>query len=56
MFTNCTSLRYIKCLATTKTASKCLEGWVTGVAASGIFVKEDGITWATYPGRNQHLR
>ena len=26
MFSGCSNLRYIKCLATTKTASKCLEG------------------------------
>ena len=47
MFTGCSNLRYIKCLATTKTATDCLKGWVTSVAATGIFVHEDDVSWTT---------
>ena len=47
MFTNCSNLNYIKCLATTKSASKCVEGWVTNVAAQGTFVKNSNTTWST---------
>lgn len=34
-----TSVNYIKCLATDISASNCTEKWVSGVAASGTFVK-----------------
>jgi len=47
MFTGCGSLNYIKCLATSISASKALEGWVTSVAGVGTFVKADGIAWST---------
>ena len=41
MFTGCTSLNYIKCLATTGFATyQCLLGWVTSVAKNGTFVKD----------------
>ena len=46
MFTGCNNLSYIRCLATTKSASKCLEGWVTSVAPVGVFVKDENTTWA----------
>lgn len=47
MFEGCSNLNYIKCLAATKSASKCLENWVTGVSATGIFVKQSNISWST---------
>lgn len=47
MFTGCSNLNYIKCLATTKSASKCLEGWVNNVAATGTFVKDANTSWST---------
>ena len=47
MFENCSNLNYIKCLAENKSASKCLEGWVTNVASSGTFVKKENVTWDT---------
>ena len=47
MFENCSNLNYIKCLATSKSASKCLEGWVTNVASTGTFVKKANATWTT---------
>lgn len=39
MFKGCSSLNYIKMLATNTTASQCLNAWVSGVAATGTFVK-----------------
>ena len=39
MFYGCTNLNYIKCLATNISASQCTNIWVSGVAASGTFVK-----------------
>ena len=39
MFSGCTSLNYIKCLATNISAFSCTANWVRGVAASGTFVK-----------------
>ena len=46
MFWHCSSLNYIKCLATNPSPDTC-EGWVTGVAASGTFVKDASTTWGT---------
>ena len=45
MFTGCTALNYIKCLATTKSASNCLTNWVNNVAPSGTFVKDTNTSW-----------
>jgi len=39
MFQGCSKLNYIKCLATNISASTCTLDWVSGVAASGTFVK-----------------
>ena len=36
---NCTSLNYIKCLATNISASNCLTNWVDGVLSTGTFIK-----------------
>lgn len=49
MFTSCTNLEYIKCLATGGfSANQCLNGWVNNVSASGIFVKDASATsWPT---------
>ena len=48
MFEGCSSLNYIKCLATDISASNCTLGWVNGVAASGTFVKaSDMAGWTT---------
>lgn len=43
MFKDCSSLNYIKCLATD--TSGAYDNWVQGVAATGTFVKKAGITW-----------
>jgi hypothetical protein len=45
MFVNCSKLNYIKMLATNISASNCLNGWVSGVAAIGTFVKSSFATW-----------
>ena len=49
MFTNCSSLNYIKCLATDISATNCTLSWVNGVqTASGRFVKDASMTgWTT---------
>lgn len=48
MFSGCTSLNYIKCLATYFSAYGYTYGWVSGVAATGTFVKNINMTgWGT---------
>ena len=49
MFNGCSSLNYIKCLATDISASSCLSDWVSGVSATGTFVKAENMTWPTGP-------
>ena len=53
MFTGCTSLNYIKCLATSGfSTTNCLQNWVRSVARNGTFVKDvdtpiSSSTWKT---------
>ena len=47
MFRRCSSLNYIKMLATDISANYCLNNWVDSVAATGIFVKHINATWTT---------
>ena len=48
MFAQCTSLNYIKCLATDISAANCTFGWLTNVASLGTFVKADDMEdWTT---------
>ena len=48
MFGGCTSLNYIKCLATDISASGCVSDWVNGVASTGTFVKAASMSsWTT---------
>lgn len=48
MFTGCTSLHYIKCLATSGFSNTdVLTNWVKSVPSSGTFVKVDDVTWTT---------
>jgi hypothetical protein len=48
MFYGCSSLNYIKCLATSISATGCTSNWVNGVAATGTFVKAASIgNWTT---------
>lgn len=44
MFKDCSSLSYIRCLAGDISASYCTYNWVSGVAASGTFVKNASMT------------
>jgi len=44
MFKGCSSLNYIKMLATDISADACLSGWVGNVANSGTFVKAASMT------------
>ena len=48
MFYGCSKLNYIKCLATSVSASGCKTGWVSSVASSGTFVKAAGISESTW--------
>lgn len=48
MFTGCSSLNYIKCLATSGfDQNQCTQGWVNNVSRTGTFVKDGNTTWAT---------
>lgn len=48
MFNGCTPLAYIKCLATTISATSSTNSWLNGVAATGTFVKAASMTsWST---------
>jgi len=44
MFSGCSSLASITCLATNISASDCTTDWLSGVAASGAFTKAAGMT------------
>lgn len=50
MFYSCNNLRYIKCLATSKTASNCTNNWVASITTTGIFHRASGVSW--YIGSN----
>jgi hypothetical protein len=39
MFDSCTSLNYIKCLATNISATGCTYNWVSEVSSTGTFIK-----------------
>ena len=45
MFYNCSSLNYIKALFTTTPSTTYTMNWVSGVAATGTFVKSEDATW-----------
>ena len=45
MFENCTNLNYIKAMFTTEPSSSYTGSWVSGVAATGTFVKNSAATW-----------
>lgn len=44
MFINCSSLKFIKCLATDISATDCTYNWVSGVAENGTFVVNSSLT------------
>lgn len=45
MFTFCTNLAEVRCHATNIAASGALAGWLDGVANTGIFYKDAGVTY-----------
>jgi hypothetical protein len=45
MFYGCTNLNYIKAMFTTTPSTTYTQSWVSGVAASGTFVKNSAATW-----------
>lgn len=45
MFQDCTNLAYIKAMFTTTPSNDYTYNWVSGVAASGTFVKNSAATW-----------
>ena len=48
MFQGCSSLNHITCLATDISATDCTTNWVSGVAATGTFIKAAGMEdWTT---------
>ena len=48
MFLGCSSLNYVECLATDISANYCVLDWLSGVSATGTFVKADGMeSWTT---------
>lgn len=53
MFRGCSNLTYIKCLATSISATNCLSDWVRDVAASGTFVKDS--TMSSWPSGNSGI-
>ena len=44
-FYGCTSLNYIKAMFTTTPSDNYTQNWVSGVAASGTFVKNSTAQW-----------
>jgi len=45
MFSRCSSLSEVKCLASDMSAADCLKGWMNVVPATGTFYKKAGVTW-----------
>jgi hypothetical protein len=50
MFSGCTKLNNVTCLATNISANNCTYGWLTGVAATGTFTKAGEMTGWTRGG------
>lgn len=44
IFNGCTSLHYVKCLATAIFSTYCTDNWLKGVSTSGTFVKAKDMT------------
>lgn len=45
IFKGCSKLNYIKAMFTTSPSTNYMENWVSGVSASGTFVKNSAATW-----------
>lgn len=48
MFWGCTSLKYLKCLATDRSAARSTSTWVYNVKGNGTFVKHPDAVWDGY--------
>lgn len=49
MFTYCSSLNFVKCMANSGFGTtNCKQNWLNGVASSGTFVKDSGVTVGTW--------
>lgn len=47
MFNRCTSLNYVKCLATSGQSIDTLGNWLYNVSSTGTFVKDANTTWSS---------
>ena len=47
MFEGCASLNYVKCMATSISATNCKVDWLKNVSSTGTFVKESNTTWSS---------
>ena len=45
MFNACTSINYIKCTATSISASNATNAWLGGASSTGTFVRASGVSW-----------
>ena len=45
MFNACTSINYIKCTATSISASNATNAWLGGASSRGTFVRASGVSW-----------
>jgi hypothetical protein len=53
MFSGCSNLSYIKMMAIElNLLGRSTGGWVTGVAATGTFIKNSAARWSNTPGDN----
>ena len=46
MFSGCSNLNYIKCLATDISAENCTLNWLQNVSSNGTFIKNDNTEWS----------
>lgn len=45
IFSGCTHLKYVKCLATDISATNCITNWLNGVSSTGTFIQAEGVEW-----------
>ena len=56
MFKECSSLNSVTCLATDISAEDCTSSWLTGVAATGTFMKASDMNdWTVGPDENNNV-
>ena len=47
MFSGCSNLNSVTCLATKITSTTCTKDWLTNVSETGTFVKAAGTSWSS---------